>query len=340
MKTDTLSETLMRMKLKAGVSKALDAGGKWAIEFPQYEGVKLHVVLKGDCWLSIEGEQNRHHFNAGDCFLLSGGKPFVVAKDLSVRKRLRAEAVMRAAQSEVATVNGGGDFFEIGALFQFEGHLPALLFSGLPAVLHIPENSDQAAVLRWSLERFISEFREQKPGQALILNHLAPIMLVQVLRIYSNSGDRNSTGWFVALADPKLSRAIESIHTNYQHNLSLEGLAKVAGMSRSGFALNFKKLVGTSPMDYLTHWRMQIACELLQSSSKSISAVANTVGYESESAFSVAFNKVVKCRPGIYQKSHRTLAHPTHGMARVDGVPPVLNAPPEPPARNDRAAFE
>lgn len=325
MKTDTLSETLMRMKLKTVVSKALDAGGKWAIEFPQYEGFKLHVVLKGDCWLSIEEDRNRYHLKAGDCFLLSGGKPFVMAKDSLVQKPLRAEAVMRAAQNEVATVNGGGDFFSIGALFQFEGHLPALLFNALPAVLDIPENSDQAAVLRWSLERFISEFREQKPGQALILNHLAPIMLVQVLRIYSNSLDRNSTGWFVALADPKLSRAIESIHTNYQHNWSLEDLAKVAGMSRSGFALNFKKLVGTSPMDYLTHWRMQIACEHLQSSSKSISAVANAVGYESESAFSVAFKKVVKCRPGMYQKSHRTLAHPAHGMA----TPPVPNLPRE-----------
>src|SRR5581483_284026 len=117
-----------------------------AIEFPPYEGIKLHVVLKGDCWLSIEGDPNPYHLNAGDCFLLSGGKPFVVAKDLRVQKRLRAEAVMGAAQNEVATVNGGGDFFVVGALFQFEGHLPALLFSALPAVLHIPENSDQAAV--------------------------------------------------------------------------------------------------------------------------------------------------------------------------------------------------
>jgi AraC-like DNA-binding protein len=79
-------------------------------------------------------------------------------------------------------------------------------------------------------------------------------------------------------------------------------LAKVASLSRSGFALNFKKLVGIPPMDYLTHWRIQIACELLQTREQSISEVANAVGYESESAFSVAFNRIVKCRPGAYQK--------------------------------------
>jgi AraC-like DNA-binding protein len=74
-------------------------------------------------------------------------------------------------------------------------------------------------------------------------------------------------------------------------------------MSRSGFALNFKKQVGIPPMDYLTNWRMQIACELLKSANHTVSTVAAAVGYESESAFSVAFKKVVKCRPGFYQKN-------------------------------------
>ena len=56
-------------------------------------------------------------------------------------------------------------------------------------------------------------------------------------------------------------------------------------------------------MDYLTKWRVQTACELLEAGSQNISEIANAVGYESESAFSVAFRRVIKCRPGFYKKN-------------------------------------
>jgi AraC-like DNA-binding protein len=48
---------------------------------------------------------------------------------------------------------------------------------------------------------------------------------------------------------------------------------------------------------------MQMACELLESQDSALSSIANAVGYQSESAFSVAFKKIVKTRPGAYQKS-------------------------------------
>jgi AraC-like DNA-binding protein len=81
----------------------------------------------------------------------------------------------------------------------------------------------------------------------------------------------------------------------------------VAGLSRSGFALNFKKQVGISPMDYLTNWRIQIACELLQAGGRSLSEIANAVGYESDSSFSDAFKRILKCRPGFYRKNYEDL---------------------------------
>lgn len=302
MKIDTLSQALMRTKLNAFVSKAIDAGGSWAIEFPSYEGIKFNVVMKGACWLSVKGVRSRHHLKAGDCFLMSGGKPFVLAKDLSIKRRARAEDVMGAARDGVATCNGGGDFLLIGALFQFEGLMPKIMFGHFPPVIHIRENLEQAAVLRWSLERFSAEFRSERPGRSLILNHLAPIMLLQTLRVYLAS-TKSEKNWLTALADPQLSKTLEVMHSDYGRRWSVEDLARVAGMSRSGFALNFKRHVGSAPMDYLTNWRMQTACELLRSTDQNIAAVANAVGYESESAFSVAFKKIVKCRPGVYQRN-------------------------------------
>jgi len=200
------------------------------------------------------------------------------------------------------TVNGGGEFFSVGIYFQFDGPLPKHLFAQLPPLIHIQGHEDQAAVLRWSIERFRTEYLGNRLGRSLLLNHYAPIILLQILRIYLASAS-NQRNWLVALSDPKLSKAIEVMHTDYQKPWSLEELAGIAGMSRSGFALNFKKQVGISPIDYLTNWRMQIACELLKSGGHNVSSVAGAVGYISESAFSVAFKKNVKVRPGAYAAS-------------------------------------
>ena len=303
---DILSATLMKMKLKTSAAGAVDAGGNWAIEIPEHQGFKLNQIVRGECWVSLKGSKSNYHLKAGDCFLTINGTSCVVAKNLFIKRSVSLESLLKNSKNGVMTVNGGGEYFGIGTQFQFDGHLPRILFAHLPRAIHIPAHSDQAAILRWSLERFGTEFFSRNMGRSLILNHLAPIMLLQIFRIYLSS-EKSEKNWLIALSDAKLSKAIEAVHSSYQMDWSLEKLAEVAGMSRSGFALNFKKEVGIPPMDYLANWRIQIACELLEAGGQNVSTVASAVGYESESAFSVAFKKIVNCRPGAYQKNHQSM---------------------------------
>ncbi len=296
---DPLSTALTTMKLRAFFSVALDAGGDWAVDFPAYEGFTLNVVQKGECWLSVSARE-KVRLRSGDCFLLTGGKPFTLASDLSRPQRDRAEQLFMRAKEGVAVSNGGGQFFVVGIIFRFQGHLPALLFDRLPPIIHIDGNSDHAAAFRWSLERFNAEMRNAGLGRSLILSHLAPIMLLQMLRLYVGSSPVEEN-WLRALAHPRLSKVLEAMQTDYKRHWSLDQLAELAQMSRSGFALVFKKTVGVSPMAYLANWRMQIACGLLQRGDQSIATVTTEVGYDSESAFSTAFDRIVKCRPGAYR---------------------------------------
>jgi len=300
---DVLSAVLMKMKLQSLVSGAVDAGGDWAFSFPQYEGLKLYVILKGECWISVEGASTPYHVRTGDCCLLTQGKPFVVARDLSVKAIVPAAELFRTKENGRMTWKGGGDSLSLGAHFQFEGHLPEIFFRHLPPAIYIPAHLEQAAILRGNLEQFGAEFRGNDVGRSLALHNLAPLMLLQIFRTYLASA-KNDRNWLVALADPQLSKAIDAMHFEYQRDWSLEGLARVAGMSRSGFALKFKAQVGVAPMDYLTNWRIQIASELLGSGSQTVSAVALAVGYESESAFSAAFKRVMGCAPRQYGSGH------------------------------------
>ena len=299
--SDALSTALTKMKLRAFMNVALDAGGSWAVDFPAYEGFTLNVVQRGECWISIQGNAPGVRLRAGDCFLLTGGRSFTLATDLSLPKRFRAEEIYSQAEHGIAQCNGGGEFFVFGIIFRFQGHLPSVLLNRLPAVIHVDGGSDSAAVLRGSLDRFSAEMRSSGVGRSLILSHLAPIMLLQFLRCYLASSPKEEN-WLTALAHPRLVKVLETMQTDYKRNWSLEQLAKVANMSRSGFALTFRKKIGITPLVYLTHWRMQIACELLESGDQSLASIASDVGYSSESAFSTAFTKVVKCRPGSFRK--------------------------------------
>jgi len=109
-------------------------------------------------------------------------------------------------------------------------------------------------------------------------------------------------GWLFVLADRQLSAALTCIHDEPGYGWTLEKLAARIGMSRSAFAARFKAISGTSPIEYLTRWRMLLACDRLQNSSDSITVIASRLGYESESAFGKAFKRVIGCSPRQHSK--------------------------------------
>lgn len=80
-------------------------------------------------------------------------------------------------------------------------------------------------------------------------------------------------------------------------------------MSRSAFSAAFKTLAGTSPIEYLIQWRMRLAQDALRHSNQTISQLALTMGYESESAFSTAFRRVTGHSPRQFRDSARVREH-------------------------------
>jgi AraC-like DNA-binding protein len=186
----------------------------------------------------------------------------------------------------------------------------------LPPIVHIRDQAGQAA-LRWSVERTIEELREPQPGGFLIVQHLAHMMLVQALRLHLEEGSKAGIGWLFALADRQMSMAMNAMHNDPAHRWTLQELAARAGMSRSSFAQKFKETVGTSPMDYLTQWRMLLAGDRLENSRDPISIIAPSLGYESEAAFSTAFKKVMGCSPRQYGRGRSAALPASVGAGRL-----------------------
>lgn len=295
---DPLSDVLSLLKPRSYVSAGFDAGGDWAIHFVGNVGIKCYAVVSGQCWLSVDDVPEPVLLQGGDCFLLPGGRPFRLASDLALPS-VAAETVFAAArEGGVARYNGGGELFLVGSRFVLSGNA-SILLGMLPPIVHIRKEADQAA-LRWSVERMMHELRERQPGGFLMAEHLAHMMLVQALRLHIAEGGKDGVGWLFALADKQMGAAINAMHADPAQRWTLQALAEKAGMSRSSFALKFKQTVGTPPLDYLTRWRMLLAGDRLTHSGDPTSAIALSLGYESESAFSTAFKRVMGASPRHY----------------------------------------
>src|SRR5260370_7687924 len=93
------------------------------------------------------------------------------------------------------------------------------------------------------------------------------------------------------------------MHEKVENPWTVQTLAVAAGMSRSAFALRFKELLGETPLEYLTNWRMYKAIGSLQKDDRKLFEIAKSVGYDSDAAFSKPFKHVLAVAPRQYRPS-------------------------------------
>jgi AraC-like DNA-binding protein len=299
---DPLSEVLALMKPQVYVSGGFAVSGDMAIHFPKHQGIKCYAMLAGECWLAVESVPEPVLLHAGDCFLLPRGLPFTLATDLSLEPVPYTVALARLGMKTEAPGVTEGARYIAGGHFALTGGHAGMILQSLPPIVHIRSESDKAA-MRWSLERMRVELRHPQPGSSLIAQQLAYMMLIQALRLHLTDAASAGRGWLSALSDQHMSTAIASMHNNPAYPWTLRTLAERVGMSRSVFALRFRAIVGATPMEYLTRWRMLLAADRLKNSTDGLSAIAQSLGYESESAFGKAFRRVMGCSPRQYTRS-------------------------------------
>jgi AraC-like DNA-binding protein len=306
---DPLSEVLALMKPQIYVSGGFAVLGDMAVHFPKHQGIKCYAMLAGECWLVVEGVPEPVLLRAGDCFLLPRGFPFQLTTNLSLEPVHYTIARTQLGMRNEAPGASEGARYIAGGHFALTGGHAEMLLQSLPPIVHIRRESDKAA-MRWSLERMREELRDPQPGGSLIAQQLAYMMLIQALRLHLTDAASTGRGWLGALSDKHMSIAIASMHNDPGYPWTLQSLAERVGMSRSVFALRFRETVGATPLEYLTRWRMLLAGDRLKNSSDGLSAIAQSLGYESESAFGKAFRRVMGCSPRQYARSTAPCAMP------------------------------
>lgn len=275
---------------------SLRAAGSWALTFAGSPRVEFGVVAGGSCWLTLEGHESVL-LEEGDFFLLSAPSSYVLTSSLT-EQPMDAPSSWRGCARVGA--EGEEDTYLCGGSFAFDDANEAILLSVIPPLVHVPAASPRGTLLTHLSQLLVAEVEFTGVGRTLVLDHLAQILLVHMLRAHADAADR-PTGWLGALNDDGIGAALRAMHADVSHRWTLQQLAAVSRMSRSAFAASFRRRVGTAPLDYLIEWRMSLARDALRRGTRSISELARATGYESESAFSTAFRRVVGISPSRFR---------------------------------------
>ncbi|MFD5748185.1 AraC family transcriptional regulator [Streptomyces sp. NPDC127033] len=300
--SDPIADAIGLLRPRTVIDPGLHAAGPWALRFDQSSHVKLGVVARGACWLTLDGHKPVL-LEEGDFYLLGNPPPYVLASTLTAPSR-PAKPVWGSAKDGVVRIGPEAeeDTYLCGGHLSFEDTNTPVLTQVLPLLVLVRAADPRGKLLAHLSELLVSETRTAAAGNSLVLNHLAQVLFVHMLRAHAEQADQ-PTGWLGALNDDGIGAALRAMHTDAAHPWTLKELAGISHMSRSAFASSFKGRVGTTPLDYLIQWRMSLARDALSHDTRTISELAFMIGYKSESAFSTAFRRVVDSSPKQFRIS-------------------------------------
>jgi len=313
---DTITDIFNTMHVTAVVNAKVEATAPWGLvhhaedqaKHTQYSKkgispfhlVHFGMVSRGNCWLNVQGVSESIPLTGGDFFLVAPGLSYT----LRDHPRTAARSFCAAAPSDGSNVirygGGGIPTTIISGMISFDALRVKPITQLLPNLILIKADQARSFALHTTLQTLASEIAEPAPGSEVVANRLAEVLFIQSLRAHMGSATCKQ-GWLRAIFDSQIGAALKSIHQDVNGAWTVESLAVIASMSRSAFAVRFKELLGQTPLEYVTEWRMQKAIQLLKQRDKKLVDVAQSVGYESDAAFGKAFKRVVGLTPGEYR---------------------------------------
>lgn len=309
---DVLSNILSSVQLASEIYMSVEMSAPWGVSFPDQPGRALfYVVSRGSCYAQLDRGKSVA-LVGGDVIMLPFGSPHTM-RDRPDSLTEPVEHVVNAGTTNANGLfryGGGGEKCSlIVGRFRFETIAAIRLLANMPPMIYLPhELSHASSGLAATLRLFSTEANRRLPGHETVMNRLATVLFIHILRAFVTHEEEEGrpleqrTGLIQALMDPDLSRAMELMHQRPEHPWTVAELAERVGMSRTAFAVRFKAKAGVGPLEYLTSWRLQKACEMLREGRTTLDVVAWKVGYESAAAFSKAFKRELGVSPGAFRR--------------------------------------
>jgi AraC-like DNA-binding protein len=317
---DPLSDILNSLKLEGAVFIDAEFSAPWCVRSSYGlnnaepllpEGghvVFFHLVTRGSCKVRLAEGGETQEAVAGDLIMFPHDDQHLLGSDLDLLPVASAGTIRGAASDGAQLVKlkmdaggGAGTHCVCGFVVCNRALLRPFL-DALPRLLRVPVGDGPAAALVQELVRTgVSESSAERPGSASIRTKLSELLFVEAMRRYADNLPPGRRGWLAGLQDLHIGRALSLLHADPGNAWTVDALARQVGLSRSALAERFVELVGQTPIQYLTRWRLALAAQALREENTPISRLAERSGYESEAAFSRAFKREFGMAPSAWR---------------------------------------
>jgi AraC-like DNA-binding protein len=282
--------------------------------------VLFHLVAAGTCWVEVDGEV-RHWASAGDVIVLPYGEQHRMG-GVGDATSVPLSSIMESPPwTRMPIIRHGEPDGELTNVVCGFLHSDDVLFEPTlrvfpPVFVVRPRNDATAGWVSANVEYALTQADGSPLGPDAVPTRLPELLLVEILRQHLATAPALDHGWLAALHDPVLQPALSAIHTAPAERWSVTTLARRAAVSRSALDAHFRRVLGISPIRYLTEWRMHLARDLLASTDLGVASVARRVGYDAEEAFSRAFKRHSGAAPTQWRGRHHLRNAPgADGMA-------------------------
>jgi AraC-like DNA-binding protein len=263
----------------------------------------FHVLVKGRCWLKIDGAH--HELEAGDVLLFPFGTGHQLGHGESGYLVEPTRHLPPGPWRRIPVLQFGDAPPDVQLLC---GYLRCDAVRFGPLNRHLPNlilvrtaSETDFDWLRAIVKQMVDEVDHPGPGSVSVLERLTEIAFIEIMRHRIANAAPGATGIVAALNDPKLSRCLELLHGEPERNWTLTDLARAGALSRSSLIERFGTVLGVSPMHYLREWRLYLASVDLATSDEPIAHVAEMAGYSSEAAFNRAFARANGMPPARFR---------------------------------------
>jgi AraC-like DNA-binding protein len=267
--------------------------------------IPFHLVLSGRLFVEPDAEAALP-LHAGDVFLCPGGMAHRLFEGAAART-LAFEAVLRSLASHSHDRRAGAHGTELlcGAFALRAAPLNPLL-AALPRVLVMQTQGSGSSPLLEKTAQLLKLALDRGDHGNYTTSRLLEILCAEAFRACGTRASRDQAGWFRALSDPRVTKALASFHRHPGAPWTVGALAREIAMSPSRFAARFREVTGQSVMSYVAAWRMNCACRELQAGRKPLGEIAAGVGYQDVAAFSRAFKALVGLSPARWRLVRRS----------------------------------
>lgn len=307
---DVLTDVLSNLRLRGRMYFRTEFVGSWGVTLPADRNtIRIHLVVQGQCWVSVDGDNEPILLREGDFALVPHGAGQTLS-DSPCADAVSLETLLNAGKlgDDGIFRHGTSESKQQARLVcgfcSFDEELNHPLFVGLPPVLVMGQNFTGSSPWLAEAVRVITmEANLDGIGGSAVINRLMEVLFIQGIRHQCDMNSSPSIPYLFAITDNNLKPVIEAMHEHPEREWTLSKLAKLSCMSRGRFAQRFKDMLGQSPMQYLTDWRLQKAKRLLKETNLSIAEVGFRSGYQSLPSFTRRFGKQFGISPGAFRKS-------------------------------------